>query len=130
MRVAITGDRNWPNAHAIARALMTLNPATDYVVLGDARGADRFARESCQALGLFHRVHCADWRKHGPAAGPIRNAAMLNDLQASGDNQEVWYFHDDLQNSVGTRNCVEQARRRGLTVRDGCKLGDGNDAAT
>ena len=70
-RVAITGDRDWARADVILRALRTLNPATDYVVLGDARGADTLARGACEDLGLSHEVHRADWRNHHRAAGPI-----------------------------------------------------------
>jgi YspA, cpYpsA-related SLOG family len=122
MRVAITGDRRWDDrTFAVYKALLTLDPATDFVILGDAEGADTIARLRCGELGLRHRVHNADWRTYHRAAGPLRNAVMLDDLE-DGDpdeRREVWYFHDDLPGSKGTKNCVEQARKRGLTVRDG-----------
>ena len=129
MRVAITGDRNWSAAKAIESALRTLNAATDFVVLGDADGADTLARLACGKLGLRHRVHDADWKSFGRAAGPIRNEAMLDDLCEGWYDEvlldlprplrELWYFHDDLARSKGTKNCVEQARKRGITIRDG-----------
>jgi hypothetical protein len=119
--VAITGDRNWVDADAIVEALGTLSPRQDRVVLGDARGADRLAAYACVALGLEHSVHQAKWAVYGGAAGPHRNAQML----ADGPPDQVWYFHDDLARSKGTRNCVEQARRLGIAVRDGRMVGDG-----
>lgn len=127
MRVAITGDRNWTDQLAICDALETLDPETDFVVLGDAPGADTIAHEFCEALGLSYRVHEADWDTYKRAAGPIRNGWMLDDLGKESlldpERREVWYFHDDLPNSKGTKNCVDQAIKRGVTVRDGREVG-------
>lgn len=137
MRVTITGDRNWgtrldgdkweDEVLMVKRALSTLDPETDFVVLGDARGADTIARIACEALGLPYRVHEADWDTYKRAAGPVRNGWMLDDLGKESlldpEPREVWYFHRDLENSKGTKNCVEQARARGLTIRNGVEVG-------
>lgn len=118
-RVAITGSRDWGKrsgeGFAVVDALVTLNPRTDFVILGDEpNGADARARAVCEELGLPHRVHEANWKTYHRAAGPIRNRAMLDD-----GPDEVWFFHDDLPRSKGTKNCVEQARKRGIPVRNG-----------
>lgn len=126
MRVAITGDRYWTDPEPIERALRTLDPLGDFVVLGDARGVDTLARQACEKLGLSYRVHVADWGRFKGDAGPRRNTAMLDDLEYGTvmvlDLREVWYFHDDLEKSRGTKNCVNQARARGLTIRNGREI--------
>lgn len=114
MRVAITGDRYWDDEHALMAALSTLDPETDFVILGDARGADYIAWQVCKDLGLPYRRHFANWARYKGSAGPKRNTAMLDD-----GAEEVWYFHLNLNASRGTKNCVEQARDRGIPVRDG-----------
>jgi hypothetical protein len=117
MRIAITGDRYWTKRAVIQRALATLNPVEDFVVLGDAKGADSIAQAACAKLKLRHRIKIAQWDLYGRAAGPIRNRAMLDE-----NVDEVWYFHDDLSQSRGTANMVTQARRRGIPVRDGRRI--------
>lgn len=119
MRVAITGDRDWTNRVVIRNALSRLDPAKDSVVLGDARGADAIAHSVCVELELPFARHDADWSQYGRAAGPIRNKEMLDD-----NVDAVWFFHDDINNSRGTRNCVQQALRRGLDVLDGRVVGE------
>lgn len=122
MKVVITGDRHWSSHKEfmwVYDALSTLNQTRDTVVLGDAKGVDKFAYEACKQLGLISRVHQANWEQYGRAAGPIRNKTMLAELTPGSD--EVWYFHHDLMNnSRGTRNCVEQAEGLGIRVRNGC----------
>jgi hypothetical protein len=125
VRVAITGDRRWASTPEntvwdvldVVQALKTLDPES-FVILGDARGADATARLVCEDLGLTYVVHRADWAKHARGAGSIRNRAMLDD-----GPDEVWYFHRDLAASKGTADCVREARRRGITVRDGTTVG-------
>lgn len=112
MRLLVTGDRNWTRYGEILRALRVLEP--QFCILGDARGADSLARTACEELEIPYRVHKADWLQFGRAAGPLRNRAMLDD-----NPTHVIYFHDDLSTSRGTKNCVDQARKRHLPIIDG-----------
>ena len=50
------------------------------VVYGGAPGADDFGRRWAQALNIPVKLFAADWNKHGPAAGPIRNQQMADFL--------------------------------------------------
>jgi hypothetical protein len=63
------------------------------------------------ARGVFveARVHVADWQKHGRAAGPIRNKAML---EAAGKHSLLVAF----PGGRGTTDCVRQAKAMGITV--------------
>jgi hypothetical protein len=47
------------------------------VIHGAARGADTLGAEWATARGVPVEPYPADWKRHGRAAGPIRNAAML-----------------------------------------------------
>lgn len=53
----------------------------------------------------------AEWNRLGRRAGPIRNREML-DLQPD----IVLAFHDNLGESRGTKDCAEEAIRRGIPV--------------
>jgi hypothetical protein len=48
-----------------------------HVIHGAAPGADTLAKEWAAARGIAVTGWPADWPKHGKAAGPIRNRAML-----------------------------------------------------
>jgi hypothetical protein len=81
------------------------------IVHGAARGADTIAGETARILGMPVEAYPADWNKHGRSAGPIRNRKMLDtkpDL--------VIAFHEDIESSKGTKDCVNEALRRGIQV--------------
>jgi len=48
------------------------------VLSGGATGADTLALEWAIENGVFFIAQPADWKRHGRAAGPIRNQAMLD----------------------------------------------------
>src|SRR5688500_11325531 len=110
MRVLICGDRGWSDRQAIAEFVELLSDDS-VVIHGGARGADRMAGEEAAARGLEVIEVKADWARYGRAAGPIRNAAMLDE-----DPELVVAFHEDLSESKGTANMVKQARKAGLPV--------------
>lgn len=110
MRVLVCGDRTWTDRDVIAARLVQL-PPTAHVVHGGAHGADTIAGEVAAAMGLVVTCVPARWTVYGRAAGPIRNRAML-DLAPT----LVIAFHADLSRSRGTRDCVEEATRRGIPI--------------
>jgi hypothetical protein len=114
VRVLITGNRDWtddfPIDAIIGGLLAMVGPGELIVMHGKARGADSIADE-WKWSGVEVEPYPADWDLHGRSAGPIRNRQMLDrrpDL--------VVAFHDDLDASKGTRDCVEEAGRRGIPV--------------
>ncbi len=110
MKVLVCGGRNYGNRERIRDVLSKLPPDTT-IIHGDARGADTIAGEEAHALGFEVIAVPAQWRVHGRAAGPIRNRVML-----AMNPSRVLAFHDDILNSKGTRDCVLEARRRGIPV--------------
>ncbi len=87
VRIAVTGGRAYTNKEVVYDALnSSLERARSlglqmYLVVGDADGADALARQWAIDNGIDHKLdgYKADWRKYGPAAGPIRNKRMLDD---------------------------------------------------
>lgn len=116
MRVLICGDRNWTDWEAIERYVATL-PDDAVIIEGEARGADRMARQAAMRRGLKVERYPALWAKYGRAAGPVRNRQML----VEGDPDLVVAFHTNIAESKGTANMVSQAERAGLPtiVHDG-----------
>lgn len=92
----------------------TLNN-TCLFVFGDCSGVDTCARQICHLLQVSFIVYSADRNKYGNAAGPIRNAQMI-DYIADSPNSEVWAYHSDLNRSKGTKNTVKLARQKKLKI--------------
>lgn len=109
------GDRLWTNGVPIfreLRALLTIHGDQLEVIEGGARGADSMSREACLRLKVSVIEILADWATHGRAAGPIRNQRMLDmgpDL--------VVAFHKNIDQSKGTRDMVNRAKKAGVPVR-------------
>lgn len=110
MKVLVCGDRHWTDGKAIYDRLQSL-PADTTIIEGGARGADRLAAEQAELLGFAVVEIPARWELHGKAAGPLRNSRML-DMQPD----LVIAFHSNLSESKGTRNCIGQARDRGIPI--------------
>jgi hypothetical protein len=113
VRILVTGSREWPSEDVIIDALrdavMFRQRGEGHVLVhGAARGADmlayRFARH---ATGWTAEAHPAMWNLYGPAAGPIRNQAMV-DLGA--DLCLAFLFN----NSTGTKDCISKAQYAGI----------------
>lgn len=80
MRVLICGGRDFNNVAFIWSRLDRLHEQTPFtaIITGGARGVDAIASEWAVTKPGIQRYVCkADWDKHGRAAGPIRNARML-----------------------------------------------------
>lgn len=79
MRVIVCGGREFDSPAKVFRALDEFHAEHKITALmqGGANGADSFGRDWAKANGVQCWVCRADWQKHGKAAGPIRNARML-----------------------------------------------------
>lgn len=80
----------------------------DVLIHGAARGADALAWEWARFMDVPAIACPADWRAHGRAAGPIRNAKML----AEHKPDAVIAF----PGGAGTAHMVKIAREAGLPV--------------
>ena len=113
MRLLICGDRNWIDGEFIRNILLDIGPENIEVVIeGGARGADTLARKAAQSLEIKVEEYPADWEFFGKPAGHIRNIQML----LEGRPTDVLAFHDDFENSKGTKDMIQRARKAGLTT--------------
>lgn len=119
MRVLICGGRdfdrydawNWLEKNAkdeISFALDVHTFSIDTVIHGGARGADEGGAEWGQSENAKVLEFKADWKKHGKAAGPIRNRKMLE----LGKPDIVIAF----PGGKGTANMINQAESEGIPV--------------
>ena len=109
-RVLVCGSREWVDPEMIKEQILPLKP--DLLIHGGARGADTCAKVVAKELKIHQQIYLPDWHKHGLAAGPIRNQQMLDE----GKPDMVLAFHDDIQNSKGTKDMVTRAAMAGLKV--------------
>jgi hypothetical protein len=110
MRILFCGDRNWLDYKTICDVMSQFKP--EVVIEGEAKGADSLAREAAEYFGVPVLKFPANWEQYGRAAGPIRNTQMLKE----GKPDLVVAFHNDIKNSKGTLDMVNQARKQNITV--------------
>ena len=115
MKVLICGGRNWDKPRVIeviVAGLFQLYGEDLVIIEGEARGADSMARDAAEKYGIPVEKYPAKWDEHGKAAGPIRNRQMLKE----GKPDLVYAFHNEIDNSKGTKDMVAISRQAGLPV--------------
>lgn len=78
------------------------------IISGGAKGADALGEEYARERGFIIVRYPAEWQKYGRQAGPMRNREMAANADA------LIAFWDDK--SKGTKNMIEEAKKRGLKV--------------
>lgn len=125
MKVAITGGRDYYHGALVAFIYRLLLAHGDQVRVGDCpTGVDRAVRDSEVAYGHPDHgrliVFRANWKDFGAAAGPIRNACMIDGTLAGTDYVEARLDQIDLliafPGGKGTEDCKRQARELGIPV--------------
>ncbi len=111
MRVLCCGDRNWSSYEIIRRELEKFDYYT-VIIEGCAKGADSISGYIARQLSYVVLEFPANWNKYGKAAGAIRNKQMLDE----GNPDLVLAFHTNIEKSRGTKNMIEQAKKRGIKV--------------
>lgn len=118
MRVIVTGSRRWAAKWLVYKALTDVweeHGAFALVHGACSTGADRFAHEWWEAgghvLGCTEMRYPAAWETRGKAAGPERNARMI---EAGADL--VLAF--PLPEGSGTQHTMRLALEAGIEVRE------------
>jgi hypothetical protein len=128
MRVLVCGSRDWTDAGRILKELLAVEYAHDAyvteVIHGGAGGADTLSGVAARKMCGYGKpkaqvkkntpkitVFPADWKKHGRAAGFIRNQQMLDE----GKPDLVLAFWKNK--SRGTEDMIRRARKAGVEVR-------------
>jgi hypothetical protein len=110
MKVLVCGSRYWIDIEIILKRLDKL-PCDTIIVEGGCCGADLLARNVALEIGLEVIEFPASWKKHGKAAGIIRNFRMLETKP-----ELIIAFHDNMAKSKGTKHTVSEARKAGIEV--------------
>ena len=113
-RVIIAGTRSFNDYELLRDSCNNLlsekqRTHTVVVISGTARGADQMGERYARERGFQLRRFPADWEQYGKSAGHIRNAKMADNADA------LIAFWDG--ESKGTKNMIDNARRKGLAVR-------------
>lgn len=111
-KVIIAGCRDFADYELLKEKcdfyLQNQKPENVVIVSGHASGADALGERYGQERGLQLETYPADWKAHGRAAGPIRNAQMASVART------LIAFWDGK--SRGTKNIIDTATKRGLKV--------------
>jgi hypothetical protein len=113
MRVLVCGGRDldwataWNKLEAGLEAEIEGKPSV--IIHGGAKGADEGAARWAKDAHIPARCYPADWKKHGKAAGPIRNQRMLDE-----GKPDVVVA---LPGGKGTADMVRRAHAAGVRVR-------------
>jgi predicted polyphosphate/ATP-dependent NAD kinase len=109
-RVLVCGGRDYNNIPYLYGFLDCFHAQVGitHLLEGGATGADAAARMWAVARRIQFTTYPANWSKHGKAAGPIRNRAMLDEGKAS----VVIAF----PGGVGTADMVTYARSKHIPV--------------
>jgi hypothetical protein len=117
--ILITGDRKYQDKNFIHETLSEYKNKKCLLIHGGCTGADTLAGIVGKELKFDIQTKPANWKKFGRAAGPIRNKEMINEVliyKKQNITTIVLAFHNDLENSKGTKNCINQAIKSGLEV--------------
>lgn len=109
-RLVVSGDREWTDWSAVYTAFASVKiyyGNNIELIHGGCRGLDTIAGSVGASLGWAVRVFPAEWSIYGLAAGPIRNAAMLDTKP-----HFVLLFHNNIANSKGTAGMLKLCQKR------------------
>ena len=111
--ILVTGARDWQDEQLVKNALDQFKNKKVILIHGNCAGLDKIAEKVGIELGFEIESHPADWKKYGKAAGPIRNKEMIQSLN-NYKNKYMFAFHDAIDLSRGTKDCVKQAEKMNI----------------
>lgn len=106
VKTIIAGGRDIDSVAIVRQAIKSCPWSITEVVSGMAPGADTIGKQLSEQYGIPVKCFPADWKKHGKAAGPIRNGEMAAYAEAL---IAVWDGE-----SRGTGDMLSQAHEAGL----------------
>lgn len=114
LRYVVSGSRIWsPSGQRVIRSIIQRwvvgLPADTVIVHGGARGVDTWVQQTAELYELKTEIYYPDWKKHGKAAGVIRNQQMINTKP-----DRVAIFWNGT--SRGTKDMIDRALKAGISV--------------
>lgn len=109
--VIIAGTRTFTDYDLLCRKcdFYFQNRKPTAIICGEAKGADTLGRRYAIEHGINVLSFPADWDRYGKSAGYIRNQQMAEKADAL-----IAFWNDE---SKGTRNMIDVARKKGLHCR-------------
>jgi hypothetical protein len=103
IKILVCGGRDYTDAETLYKVMdeITKDAGPLIIVQGEARGADRLAKQWAIERGHTVRSYPADWDSYDSAAGPIRNRKMLVE-----ENPDIVLA---FPGGRGTKNMVTQS---------------------
>lgn len=115
MKTIIAGSRTITNMAYLKKAINDSGFNITEIISGGAKGVDRLGEDYARAAGIDLVTFHANWKKHGKAAGPIRNKRMAEYASSEKNRRNgliaLW---DGV--SRGTKNMIDSAKCEGLKV--------------
>jgi len=108
MHTIIAGSRHFHDYATLEAAIRFSGFTITRVISGEAEGVDQLGERWARDHGLAIHQCPADWKKHGRAAGPIRNKQMANIGEA--------LIALPCPCSKGTHGMIRFAREKGILV--------------
>jgi hypothetical protein len=110
IRQALVGEFSHVAGYVELDEVVVVHGKQGYRRKNKCYGGDLICHQEAIALGFTPEPHPADWKRHGRAAGPIRNAEMV----ALGADVCLAL---PIGLSPGTRGCIDLAEAAGIPVR-------------
>jgi predicted Rossmann-fold nucleotide-binding protein len=109
MTILVCGGRDYTDYAEVCKVLDQLHQkGITSIVHGAAPGADSLAGRWAWDRKVICSPYPADWKRHGRAAGPIRNRQMLEESKPD--------FVVAFPGGLGTANMVSISKAAGITV--------------
>ena len=113
IRLLVCGSRDFDQFDFMHSILVTYfkHNSVEVLIHGGAKGADSMAGGIAKWFGIPTDVYPADWKKHGKAAGPVRNRYML---EMSRPTHAMAFFNK--VKTPGTTDMVKLLDEAGIPV--------------
>lgn len=106
MKVAVIGSRIFDDYELVKETLSNID--ITLLVSGGAKGADSLGERYANENNITTLIFKPDWKKHGPAAGPIRNTDIVNNADTI-----IAFWNGE---SRGTKDSITKAEKLGKEV--------------
>lgn len=117
--ILVTGSRDWDDFNKMELCLKKYYGKKVLLIHGNCRGADKISEIVGRKLKFDILSKSAEWKKYGKQAGILRNIEMIKELlvyKKSGVQTIVLAFHSDIENSKGTKHCVNECKKYNLEI--------------